>query len=393
VSKKDIKYYSIIAAILIATIVFEVMKPKPIDWRFTLEAKDKIPYGTYVLKKTIRDLFPKQKIYTNKKTTFQYKSHLKYKSITRNYIYITNEFKIDKLETKTILNLVHDGNNIIIAAHHFGKLFSDTLNFLVDNTVLFDTSTTMNFYNRNLKRKKDYEYGKSASNIFFKEIDTLKMQVLAYSKNKKPILVRQKIGAAYIYICTTPEIFTNYAMVTEKNYGLTYKILSYLPIEDLVWDEYYKPFRKNNKSLLSVIYKMQGIKVAYIIALITALIFVLFTAKRRQRIIPIIKPYENKTLEFVETIGRVYYNSKNHKDIAEKKHQYFLNFIKRLYNINLSENETINYDRISEKTAVEVDLIKKLLLTYDKINKLEKISAEQLNNFNNYIEDFYDKCK
>jgi len=393
VSKKDIKYYSILAAILIVTIVFEVMKPKPIDWRFTLEAKDKIPYGTYVLKKTIKDIFPKQKIYTNKKTTFQYKNHLDYNSTTRNYIYIANEFKIGKLEIETILNLVKNGNNVFISAHHFGKLFSDTLNFKVDNTALFDTSSTMNFYNKSLKRRIDYEYGKSASNITFKEIDTLKMQVLAYSKNKNPILVRQKIGGAHIYINTTPEIFTNYAMVTEKNYEFAYKTLSYLPIEDIVWDEYYKPFRKNNKSLLSVIYEMPGIKTAYIILLITALVFVFFTAKRKQRIIPIIKPYENKTLEFVETIGRVYYNSKNHKGIAEKKYQYFSNFIKRKYNINISGNEIISYGKISEKTAVEINVIKKLLLTYDKINKLEKISAEQLNNFNNYIEDFYDKCK
>jgi hypothetical protein len=33
------------------------------------------------------------------------------------------------------------------------------------------------------------------------------------------------------------------------------------------------------------------------------------------------------------------------------------------------------------------------LLTFAKINKLEKISPEQLITFNNYIEDFYESCK
>ena len=71
----------------------------------------------------------------------------------------------------------------------------------------------------------------------------------------------------------------------------------------------------------------------------------------------------------------------------------FSNFLLTRYKIKLSDNETVNYETFSEKTAVDVNLIKKLLLTYDKINKLEKISAEQLNIFNNYIEDFYDNCK
>lgn len=381
-------------AIIIATIVFEVMKPKPIDWRFTLAGKDKIPYGTFVLKNTINDIFPNQKIYTNRETTFEYTNSKKYKNNTKNYIYITNEFKIDKLETETILNLVNNGNNIFIAAHHFGKIFSDTLNFEINNSNLFDTISKINFYNKKLKSKKAFKYGKSASNVTFKKIDTLNMQVLAYSeKNNTPILLRQKMGTGFIYLSSTPEIFTNYGMVTEKNYEFAYKTLSYLPIKDVVWDEYYKPFKKEDTSLLNVIYKMPGIKTAYILLLISVLVFVFFTSKRRQRIIPIVKPFENKTLEFAETIGRVYYNSKNHKDIAEKKYQYFANFVKLRYNINITENETINYDIVSEKTAVESELIKKLLLTYDKINKLEKISAEQLNSFNNYIEDFYDKCK
>ncbi len=392
-NKKDIKYYSIILAILIATIVFETMKPKPIDWRFTLEAKDKIPYGTYVLKQTIKDIFPNKRIYTNKKTTYQYINSISNKKDIKNYIYISNDFNVDKLETKTILNLAEKGNNIFISAHYFSDAFSDTLKFSTRRSGIFDTTTNLNFYNKSLKRKKDYYYSKIVSNIHFSKFDTTNVKAIAFSDNNEIVIIKQKVGNGNIFINTTPEIFTNYAMITENNYEFAYKALSYLPIKNVVFDEYYKPFRKSNKSLLSVIYEMPGLKTAYILMLITVIFFVFFTAKRRQRIIPIIKPYENKTLEFVETIGRVYFNSKNHKDIAEKKYQYFCTFLLQKYNINIINNESVNYDFVSEKTTVDIDTIKKLLLSYNKINKLEKISAEQLNKFNNYIEDFYDKCK
>jgi len=392
-NKKDIKYYSIIVAILIATIIFEMMKPKPIDWRFTLEAKDKIPYGTYVLNKTIKDIFPNKRILKNRKTTYEYYNSESNKIDIKNFIYITKKFNIDKLETEVILSLANMGNNIFISAHSFSKIFSDTLNFSVKNINLFDTTSNLNFYNKKLKREKTYHYGKVSTNIYFDKIDTLRMRVLAFSEENKIIYIKQRVGKGYVYINSTPEIFTNYAMVTERNFDFAYKTLSYLPIKDVVWDAYYKPFQKQNKNMLHVIFSMPGIKIAYILMLITTIIFVLFTAKRKQRIIPIIKPYENKTLDFIETIGRVYYNSKNHKDIAEKKYQYFNNFLLRRYNINLSKNENLNYNKISEKTNVDINLIKKLLLTYNKINKLEKISDEQLNIFNNYIEDFYDNCK
>ena len=347
-NKKDIKYYSIIVAILIATIVFEIMKPKPIDWRFTLEAKDKIPYGTYVIRKTLKDIFPKQKIYENNQTTYEF-NKVKDNYKPTNYIYITKEFKIDELETKTIISLAEEGSNIFISAYYFSNIFADTLNFEIDNTNFFDTTSNLNFYNKKLKRTKPCFYGKMAASVYFKKIDTTYAQVLASAGSGKVTFIRQQMGKGFIYVNLTPEIFTNYGMITEKNYNFAYKSLSYLPKNNVVWDKYYKPFLEQEKGYLTTLYKFPALKMAYILLLISILVFVFFASKRKQRIIPIIKPYKNKTLEFVETIGRVYYSSKNHKDIAEKKWQYFNNFLLRVYSVNLAVNESVLAEKLSEK--------------------------------------------
>ncbi len=390
-NKKDIKYYSVIAVILIKTIVVELLKPKPTDWRFSLESEKKVPYGTYALFNTMKDLFPNKLIIKNKRTAYEY-----YKNKTnkqKSYIYITDNFNADELETETILNFLDEGNTIFISAHYFSSYFADTLGFSVDNSAFFDTTSNLNFYNQKLKKGKPYFFGKTAGNYFFDNFDTTNIQVLAFSKEDRPTFIKQNFGKGILFLNTTPEAFTNYAMVTEKNYEYAYKALSYLPEKDIVWDEYYKPFRKQNKIELSVIFNHPSFKAAYILLIVTAIVFVFFTIKRRQRIIPIIKPFQNKTLEFVETIGHVYFHSKNHKDIALKKHQYFKSFLYNKYNINLAENKQDKPEYISEKTGVNEDLIKKVLLAHRKINKLEKISAEQLNIFNNSIEDFYDNCK
>ncbi len=391
-NKKDIKYYAIIAFVLILTIVFEIMKPKQIDWTFNLEASKKSPYGTFVLFNTIQEIFPNKKIITNKKTTTEFNNNKN--KILKNYIYISDVFSADKLETKTILNILNKGNSVFISAHDFSRVFKDTFKISVKYTSFFDTIGNYNFYNKKLKRKNPFFFGKSASKNVFSGFNGCKTEVLAFSKNKEPIFIKQTFDkGGVLYLNTSPEIFTNYGMVTEKNFEFTYKSLSYLKLNDIVWDEYYKPFRKRNKGKLDFIFNSQSLKIAYIILLVTTGIFVFFTIKRRQRIIPIIKPFENKTLEFVETISSVYFNSKNHKDIALKKHQHLKYFLFNKYFIKLPENKDVDYNIIAEKTGVHIDIVKKVLQTYTKINKLEKISQQELNNFNNSIEDFYENCK
>ncbi|MCF6365784.1 MAG: hypothetical protein L3J35_06225 [Bacteroidales bacterium] len=389
-NKKDIKYYSAIAVILLITIIVELTKPKPIDWSFFLESAKKEPYGTYILFNNLKALFPNQKITVNKRTAYEYNKNNKK---PKTFIYISDNFNADKLETETIFNFLEKGSTVFISAHYFSNAFSDTLGFSTDNSTFFDTTSNLNFYNKKLKRKKPYFFQKTAANYFFNSFDTTNINVLAFSKKDRPTFIKQNFGKGTLFINTTPEAFTNYALITEKNYEYAFKCFSYLPDKDIVWDEYYKPFRKLNKTELSVIFDNSRFRAAYILLLITTVIFVLFTIKRRQRIIPVIKPFKNRTVEFVETIGRVYYNSKNHKDIALKKYHYFKYFLFSKYNIKPEQEDENKYSYISEKTGVNEGLTKKVLLAYAKINKLEKISQEQLNFFNNCIEDFYDECK
>lgn len=392
--KKDLKYYIFIVLVLISIIIFETMKPKQIDWRFTLEQKDKIPYGTYVLFNTIKDIFPEKQILVNKKTTWEFRKKYDPDSAgLKNYLYIAETFTLDKSETETLLNLAKSGNNVFISARNFGKTFSDTLNFELSYSFFLDSVSELNFYNPNLKSKKSYIYKKSAGFSFFSKSDTVNCEVLAHDKKKNIVFFRQKFGKGFFYISSVPEVFTNYAMITEKNYAFAYKMLSYLPIRKTVWDDYYKPFRKQSKTSLSFLLSEKSLKAAYYTLLLTVLFFVFFTAKRKQRIIPTIKPYENKTKAFILTLSGLYHKSKNHKDIALKRFTYFNNFIKTKYNVNLIDNEGFDEEKAAQKTGTDIGLLKKLLSYHTKINKLETISQEELIRFNKILEEIKAQCK
>ncbi len=390
-NKKDIKYYIFIVLILTVTITVETYKPKPVNWDFTLEQKDKIPYGTYVIYNTLDEIFPGQKIEVNKKTIWEF-SKKKDKTL-RNFIFISENLNIDNAETAALLNLAKEGNNIFISAHSFGKYLSDTLGFSTKYSLLYDTASFLNLYNKNLKRATPYKYKKSAGLKIFDKTRNSDVELLAFDKDKNPVFFRQKYGDGFFYISCVPETFTNYAVVTEKNYDFAYKMLSYLPVRETVWDEYYKPFKKINKNSLSFLLSQDSLKNAYFLLILFTLLFAFFSAKRKQRVIPVIKPYKNKTLEFVKTISGLYYKSKNHKDIALKIIIFLNSFIKNKYNVNIIDNESVDIEKLSEQTGINSELLKKLFFYLSKINKLENISESQLSEINRTAEKIYEQAK
>ncbi|MEO6632641.1 MAG: DUF4350 domain-containing protein, partial [Mucilaginibacter sp.] len=56
---KSLKVYLVAGAvILIIYLTAQFNRPKAVDWRETLNSKDKIPFGTYILSKRLPDIFP-----------------------------------------------------------------------------------------------------------------------------------------------------------------------------------------------------------------------------------------------------------------------------------------------------------------------------------------------
>ena len=73
---------------------------------------------------------------------------------------------------------------------------------------------------------------------------------------------------------------------------------------------------------------------AFWLSLILLLLYILFGGKRVQRIIEQLKPNENTTVTFTETIGRLYLQKKDNKNIADKMITYFNEYIRNTYFLN-----------------------------------------------------------
>jgi hypothetical protein len=131
-------------------------------------------------------------------------------------------------------------------------------------------------------------------------------------------------------------------------------------------------FQKNQvqndiqQSKLRFIFSQPALKSAWYLFLISMLIFVLFRVKRKQRVVDIITPLPNTTVEFTKTIGNLYFQEGEHGAIIEKKVIYFL--------------ERIRSEFMIETTYLNADFNKKLHLKsgrdLDKIEELSRLILE-----------------
>ena len=115
--------------------------------------------------------------------------------------------------------------------------------------------------------------------------------------------------------------------------------------------------------------------------------------KRKQRIIPVIEPLRNTTLDFVDIVGTLYYQTGNHKNIADKKITYFLEYIRNTFQIKTNLYDDVFIERISNLSGIERQKVHDLFYYFSEINFKQSITQLELLKLNRMIEEFQKESK
>ncbi|SER12865.1 DUF4350 domain-containing protein [Pedobacter rhizosphaerae] len=384
------KYFIISAVLLVLYLVAQYFKPKATNWAPSYLTEDKIPFGTYILHQRIKDVFPDVKIQKSKHPIY---NTIKESPATGvNYLIIASKVKADKLDYKELIKFIERGNHVFIAAfgadHELLKGLKLTISsdFGINNK----NKTTINFKNPSLKADKNYNFDRGISRQYFSKIDTAKATVLGTNDSGKANFIQYNFGKGSLFILPNPQLFTNYSLLKPAGSDYVSKALSYLPKgKYLIWDEHFTRPSTVDTSPLRLVFKYDQLRWAYLLSLFGLLAFVLFEIKRRQRVIPVISRPTNTSVEFVKTVGRVYYQQRNNKDIAQKKVNYFLEYIRNKYRmrtLNLDEEFKLHLSRVSGASA---ETVNQLSITISKLQNLQVWSDDDLIALNKTIEQFY----
>ncbi|MBF4505974.1 DUF4350 domain-containing protein [Flavobacterium sp. JLP] len=395
---KSIKIYvAILVFVLALIIITDRDQPKPIDWRPTFSVHDKIPYGLFVFDKEIKGLLKGQKIErVSAVTPYEYLD-ANYNSdtlvedykIKGTFFNISEYGAIDDQSVKELFYFVSRGNSAFLSMRSFPQILLDSLKLDVQSNLPSLNSTSIWMANKKVSTKK-YLFKQSVED-YFSKIDTLNTTVLGYqstTKNEKHInFIKVRYSGGYFYLHTQPAAFTNFHLLKGNHYQYAENVLTYIPKGNVFWYTKGQNGESISGSPLRYIFSQPGLKWAYYFSIIGILIFMIFNAKRKQRIVPIIKPLSNLTVDFTKTIGNLYYQEGDHANIIDKKIIYFLEKIRTEYLIDTTKLDDDFIKKLHHKTGKnETDIRELVFLINEHRNSYHGSLEEDLIRINNAIE-------
>jgi len=430
-----------------AYIALEYNRPKPLDWRPTYINKDKIPYGTFVLYDQLPRLLGTDSVEAVRLPVYSQLTGLSMEEVSRrqeatteekaeemaaestdtsmvqtevqittseeeasassirarpaNYLFVNESFDISPLDTRALLRYVAQGSDVFIAAEEFGRMrdaLSDSLGFRVEPVALpthrgpkglpVADSIELRFTNPALARSRYRLAGTGNNNRIV--VDSGRVgHTLATDAQGRAVYVRLPHGRGHFYLCSVPLAFTNYYLLRPRTVGFAAAALAYLPARRSWWDEFQKQGPVGEQSLLRVLIAHDALRTAYYLTLLGTVLFVAVYARRRQRIIPTIKPLPNTSLLFTRTVASLYRQGRNHAQIAEKKVSLFHDYLRsRFQEPSPDFSDEAFRERLSQKAGMPRPRVDELLRQVNFARTAPTITDEQLLKLSKALSDF-----
>ena len=415
-------------SILLAGVIYFVYQNRESHFRWyeIYRYDDKEPYGGYFITEMLKDYSPKGKFEIKKDPI---RDWMKDDLEKGNYVFVGNELYLDSSACDVLISFIEKGNSSFIASDYIPRYLSNRI-YHTENCDVWDNnnnyyyttsvhsfnhrSVHTNFDNDSLKRNKDYVFE------FVVQDSSYEYGWKHFNKNSlcnKPLLFNQlgTIDSGYVnfihvpygkgnfYFHSNPILFTNYFIDKPEGREYAEKTLSYLSEGNIYWDEFSRIYWNNSHeggfggdSPLRFILSQPALRWAWYTLLVLTLFFIIFYAKRRQRIIPVTIPNENTSLEFIKIIARLGFLEKQHKGICRQKMQVFMLFLRNKYKVKSTlpqvSDEFIR--TVSMKSAIAQEHVEAIFKKYSWIhNTVLPVDDKELIAFYNQLEDFYKVCK
>ncbi|WP_296382611.1 DUF4350 domain-containing protein [Winogradskyella sp.] len=386
----------IIGAVIVFMMIAEVTKPKALNWRDSFSAADKIPLGCYVLFNEL-ETFSDEDMLTSEESIYQYLKKVD-TTTQKTLVLINNRISFDSEESNALLNFVEKGNSVFISSTYAYGNVLDSINIGITRqyTNLYKKESESKFTSPSLQ-KNNRLFNDVIENSHFTSIDTLKTTILGTITTKDEDDIEQT-NANFIKVAvgenngqfilhTNPFAFTNYHLMDDKeDYAAT--VLSYLPKQQIIWDNNYKSGRKVITSPLRYILQNTALKWAFYVSMLGLILFVIFRGKRVQRIIPVIKKLDNATVDFTRTIGELYYQHGDFTNIIEKKTQYFLEFVRTNYYLDTNQFNPSFIEKLATKSSNTKETTKTLVDYLVFLKSKTNHTEQELIELNKKIEHF-----
>ncbi|MDR0835225.1 MAG: hypothetical protein LBN11_01415 [Tannerella sp.] len=402
-------YIIIISLFVFLVFLTELAAPKKFSWKPTYDKNDREPFGSYVFDDILSSSIDDYQVVD--KTFFQLWEE---DSTIAQKAFLLTEEKFDFVNTdiRHLLKLLRNGNQIMICIN---RSFGLKDSFFIDIEYKKYISTVENYLASNLKHKDtiylgknmhDYEqilavypfvhtstvrlgkwdefYVKDTTYFDKNKEDTLpydsikidstftsewhpmksdSIDTLAFDRSGKNLAIRYRLGSGDLFVVSTPLMFTNFGILDEQNASYAFRLLSYMKGRPLIRIEAYGKHDKAPSTPLRYLLVTPPLRWAIYSTFLLILLLMIFTAKRRQRIIPVVETPPNRTLGFIELISSLFYSRHDNAEILKTKYAVFCSEMKQKTGVDLldDKHDDSHFTRLAEKIGMPEDEIKPLI--------------------------------
>lgn len=404
--KKLLPYILLVILILVTgTLFFNRKASKFFDARVTLQYNSTKPYGSSVFYSCLPLLLNNATVKLNKDEPSNW--YYGNDSLLNNNVLIILTKKFNPSETELLIleKFAKAGNDIFISClemntesrNYFGiqLMNNSTYNYFETEDSLVITLQQPAF-----TKDTNYTYPGYFTYSYFHHVNEKKLLNLGTTAFNKPNFLKASIGSGNIYLHSNPFAFTNYFLLNKNNKNYIEKAFALFPsnTKKIIWDEYFllkrETFSQNQQdeqpNSLRVLMSYPSFKWAFWLMMALIALYLLLETKRSQRYIPILSKPKNESLDFIQTIGKLYFEKQDHINLAQKMATYFLEHVRSKYFINTSVLNNEFVQKLSGKSGYSADAIKEIIRSiYEIQNSNTNISQTQLANYYKQFKNFY----
>lgn len=374
--KNSHKFILAMVALFCLTFVLQLQLPKQFVWTPTFHHADKQPFGCYVFDSVLSQSLPKGYKVTRK--TFRQLDE-EHRGERISVLMVATKTSLTKTDVTHLKNLAKRGGKVMVVADylnadllgvHFEQYSYFSIDFLqrslrTNQNIAYDTISW---------RKQDTVYAEKQYKVFHElltscvDVDTVpKAKIWAAWENQaysRQIAASVPYGKGEVFLVASPLLFTNYGILDRQGSLYVFRLMSQLKDLPVYRTEAYMQtdaMVAAQQSPLREFMKRPALRWAIYLALLGVVLFMIFTARRRQRIIPVMEKPKNHSLEFIQLIGTLYYQRKDHADLVRKKFSYFADDVRRLAGIDIADvnGDDSEFRLLADKTGMKEEYLRR----------------------------------
>lgn len=402
--KKIFPYLILLGVLIIIASLIRTKKStseKTYSEKITLKRSDRNPYGAFVAFNSLSHYFPQASVVVENDDPLYWDS-LSHTGNNQLLMIISHNFFANESELEDLIEFVKNGNYVFLStvqmsatSHEYFGLKPSSSYGLEDLLDTLEVYLATGIFPPPVK----YRYPGKKGDTYIYKYDTLISEVLGTAYDFEPNLIKLQAGKGFMFIHTAPLTFSNYFLLHKNNYRYYHNIMSMFPsnISMVAWDNYFinkrwQPYEnKKRPGFLSGLMKEESLRTAFWLAVAFLFLYVIMEMRRKQKMIPVIKKPVNDSLDFVKTIGRLYYDKRDHLNLARKMGAYFLEHVRSNFKMATSSLDAEFARSLHSKTGYPLEEINSIISFIQFIQDVPAISDSQLSEFYKRLEDFYHK--